>query len=804
VIEPCKYRFSHPDRGILELELERPSKQIYTGGVADGSVWSYQGLELEEATALGKLFFFEWQKILFSYTATPGKELAEPVELRINDRIINTSKRQGKVIVLFGLFSFENAVGETKIELRDAHNQLIFRLNTEVFPQKMDYRSDYKAMLAEINQILENLTFDTLKDTFHRCKPRPSTPPPTDNEWWNLLDALFNVLVINLGVIRRLAKHEIRTLEHILPVEKIRHSGKHQASWFRKNARYISSQAKGIQVGQEYFTHAPANKKYVTYDTWENRFVAWALKGLIDKLRTYHKTLADEARDQAAEYAPLFKLIKQHQSRLQGILHDDPFNGVGPFEKRSHFSTSLTRGAGYRDFLQIYLLLSRGLQLAENDIYKIEQKDIATLYEYWCFLKVVQITKELNNYDIIYQNLIQLDVNRVKISLKKGQDSEVVFQKKDTGETTTLYYNKNFNRDKKKVFTFDQKPDYTISFKKEGFEKPFWYLFDAKYRFDENNGGNSSFNVPQDAIGQMHRYRDAILHSQPTHSTYRSATKNLGGVILYPYPLAEEQFKNNIFYQSLKDVNIGALPFLPGKINLVSDFLRDLISKTPESHYEQIIEMDRKDYEEHRSKWNQWVTIDVIKASEQKKRLQFLQEKHLHHIPFVKDQHSRVYVSDYLLLCKSGSKTAFLAKVNAREIVSSQELQASGATWNPHHPKYIRFYLQPDLQELQTPEPIAPISFRYTSLEGLNRYLAGESTKCFYLTSPDAARLYQELKNLKLSFHINWSKNSQDPSEVKFKVGDFSVISSSSLPNLHYKVEKELLHINEVYNKIIK
>ena len=798
MIEACKYRFSHPEKGTLDLELERPSKQIFTSNVPINKKWSFQGLDLLEPSSSEELFFFEWQKVLFSYTASPGKEIAHPVELRINNRTIKESKIQGGMILLIGQFAFENSVGETKIELRDAYNRLIFSLNTEVFPQKMDYQSDYKAMLAEITQILENLTYDTLKDTFHSCKPRLSKPPPTDNEWWNLLDGIFNVLLINLEVIRRLAKHEIRTNQKILPVEKIRYSGKHQVGWFQKNPRYVCGNSNGIKVGEASFTHAPANKKYVTYDTWENRFIAWALRGMIDRLRVYHKTLELEARGNAHNYASLFKLIKKHQRRLQGILHIDPFTNVSPFEKRAHFSTSLTRGAGYRDFLKIYLLLSKGLQLAENDIYKIEQKDISTLYEYWCFLKVIQISKELNQYDIIYQNLIQLDVNRVKISLKKGQDSQVVFQKKDSGETTILYYNKNFNRDKKKVFTFDQKPDYTISFKKEGFEKPFWYLFDAKYRFDEKNGQDSSYNVPQDAIGQMHRYRDAILHSEPTQSTYRSATKNLGGVILYPYPLSEDQFRNNIFYESLKEVNIGALPFLPGKINLVTDFLRDLISTTPESHYEQVIEMDRRDYEEHRSKWNQWVTIDVIKASEQKKRLQFLQEKHLHHIPFVKDQHSRIYVSDYLLLCKSGSKKAFLAKVNAREIVSSQELQASGASWNLHHPKYIRFYLQPNLQELQTPEPIAPVSFRYTSLEGLKRYLAGESTKCFYLTNPDAARLYQELTKLGVDFEIRWRKNAKDPSEVEFQIGDVRIKSSAGFPNLYFKKEGKLIHIKKL------
>ncbi len=49
-------------------------------------------------------------------------------------------------------------------------NQLIFELATEVYPQKMDYKSDYKAMMADISLIIQNLAFDSLKDTFKKTQ----------------------------------------------------------------------------------------------------------------------------------------------------------------------------------------------------------------------------------------------------------------------------------------------------------------------------------------------------------------------------------------------------------------------------------------------------------------------------------------------------------------------------------------------------------------------------------------------------------------------------------------------------------
>jgi uncharacterized protein len=799
-----KYTFSDPVLGTLDLELDNPLKQVFQDSIPNDFKWESYGLKPEGLNDDESLYFFEWQKIHYSFVGNSSAALKGPVEIRVNDRVLKRSFEKNGVIILSGYFSFEDAVGDTKIEIADANNKLIFKLITEVFPQKMDYRSDFKTMVAEISQIIQNLTYDTLKDTFQKSKAR-SSGQSTDSEWWNILDGLFEYLIINLGVIKRQAKHEIATSEVVYPVEKIRQATKQQTDWFRKNKKFSNKAANGIMVGKDYFTHAQSMKKFVTYDTWENRFIAWAVKGLVEKLRKYAKNVESRTvKNDKSPYSPILKRIKKYQGRLQGILHDTPFNEVSPFEKRAHFSTSLTRGAGYRDFMHIYLLLTRGLELAENEIFKIEQKNISTLYEYWCFLKLVQLTKELHNYEVSYQDLIRINANRVQVKLKTGKSSKIEFRKKDSEETTTIHYNKEFRRDNKKVFTYDQVPDYSISFKKDGFKKPFWYLFDAKYRFDEKvQQDQKAFDAPQDAIGQLHRYRDAILHSEPTNSTYRSAIKNLGGVILYPYPFSEDSFRNNTFYKSLKDVNIGALPFLPSKTTLVNEFLKELINKPPSAHFEEVIEMDRSEYEEHRNSWKEWVTIDVIKKKNQKERLEFLNKTHLHHIPFIKNTHSKVYLTNHLLLCQSGTKKAFLFEVEAREIFSQKKLKEFGANWNLGSSQYISFKLK-NKKEIETPKPIAQISFRYSSLKGLLTFLENVpiDENYFYLTNPDGARLYEELKLNGRTCSINWIDKPNDPSFIRFNLEGLAVFSSDSFPNLHFQFNNKLLHLSELRKEL--
>jgi predicted component of viral defense system (DUF524 family) len=793
------YNYSKVGLGHLELEVDLPSKQIYKSTIPQNIKWEIKGLDFIETEIAQNKYFFEWQKIHFTYSVKQDSMLKGPIDLRVNDKVLKQSKQVDNNHILSGQFSFEDVVGETRIEIRDAYNRLIFRLETEVFPQKMDYKSDYNAMMLEISQIVQNLAYDSLKDTFKKSKAKLKGRP-TEHEWWNILDALFAQLIINLGVIKQQPKIEIDNQEQVLPVHRIKQTSRNNLSWFKRNTQFSGQNSQGIKVGEnQFFIKALANKKYITYDTYENRFVVWAIKNILEQLRKYKKATAQTKQD--FDYTPLINRIESYQSRLQAILHENPFNEASEFEKRSHFSTSLTRGAGYRDFMQIYLLLLRGLDIFNNDIFKIEQKNISTLYEYWCFLKMVHLITEQSGNDLCYQDLVKIQSNRYKVALKKGEQSKVVLKNQSLEETTTIYYNKEFNRDGKKVFTYKQVPDFTIKLKKKGFENPFWFIFDAKYRFDEKVESEyvkNNYNVPQDAIGQLHRYRDAILHSEPVSTTYRSAIKNLGGIILYPYPLSEQEFKNNVFYKSIEDVNIGALPFLPSKNSLVNDLLYDLVNRTPEEHYERNIEMDRSDYKQRRELWSEFVTIGNIPSNHIEERREFIRKSSIYQVPFVKKLHSKLYLSKKILVYDVVTSEAVLYDVKDWEFNTDKELKEKGASWPLNHSKYIVFNLF-NPKSIKVPGKLGTLrGYRYTSKEGLKRYLETGDKNCFYLSNPDAARFYNELVRLKLEFNINWIDNDNDPTLIEFLVGDKRILSSITCPSLSFIYNNKLITLSSL------
>lgn len=87
--------------------------------------------------------------------------------------------------------------------------------------------------------------------------------------------------------------------------------------------------------------------------------------------------------------------------------------------------------------------------------------------------------------------------------------------------------------------------------------------------------------------------------------------------------------------------------------------------------------------------------------------------------------------------------------------MTDRELTDLGTRWNHRKEKYIAFHLD-NASSIITPNKISPLRFRYATQEGLNLYLQNPTLDkgCFYLTNPDAARLYQGLKKLKLNINV--------------------------------------------------
>ena len=88
--------------------------------------------------------------------------------------------------------SFGNDVGWAELAVRDGSE--VVKLRFEVFPSKIDYRTDYAAMRDEVAAMMRGLVMTVQARTFGASAPAP-TSRPTLAEWIALLKGYFDQFV---------------------------------------------------------------------------------------------------------------------------------------------------------------------------------------------------------------------------------------------------------------------------------------------------------------------------------------------------------------------------------------------------------------------------------------------------------------------------------------------------------------------------------------------------------------------------------------------------------------------------------
>ena len=700
--------FDHADGSVCQLTLSevalpRAIKAQMKTPVAAWFDAQHLRLNLYESELPGPLdspMFYEWQRLEWLFEPGDCCHFEAPLALWVN-RVPQSQVRYRTLAGkprLMGSFSLENAVGRTRFEVVDARGKVLFSLGVEVFPQKLDYKDDFPAMLDEITEVLYSLAFDAFTKTFASTSPRV-TYRQMVSEWLSLFRVLFDSLEVSLATLLRTPKSELRREHRVKPIHRIKKAtprGVRAAT--RRPDRYSRggglSVAPGIQL-----SHLPEEHKQVSYDTVENRFVAWALAEIIRQIERTMRYLRQQSKISPKRVEVELAELETRKARLRRKLQGSVLGGVGPFQHQSFFSTTLTMAPGYKEFYHRFLLLRKGLALAENDVFQMDYKDIATLYEYWCFLKTVKLLRDNPKYDLVSNDIVKLEHHRLRVNLKKGKKSAVHFVQKSTGDDISMYFNRTFGR-QKYTHTFDQKPDQFIEFSRQGFDnkgdkKFFKVVLDAKYRFDRESeqypDSPIAWGPPLDTIAQLHRYRDAILWHEGFDESVRVANKSIGGVILFPYPGDEQDFRQHPFYQSIANVNIGAVPLQPGRHRenqLFSDYLESLFEQPGEVITQSRVHYDNRIYRRRKAASKQWVLVGMVPKNNREARLDYHFQQRCFYIPRPSESKWPLeQISVVALYDQAQRQIIGWAEVEHVEIRLGKELAETGTTWPPRRPE---------------------------------------------------------------------------------------------------------------------
>jgi predicted component of viral defense system (DUF524 family) len=334
-----------------------------------------------------------------------------------------------------------------------------------------------------------------------------------------------------------------------------------------------------------------------TVDIPENRFVRFALEDWDDFI---------EAVEERARALPpsLAKRVARETAQLRetvgGWLANDFFREVSRADRLPLESPLLQRRGGYREILESWLEFQFATSLSWDggrEAFAAGQRNVAALYEFWVFFKLLAIVEETFELDVpAHRTLVGRTADGFDLRLKSG--TEVSFHGKVRGSERELRIRFSYNRTypgaepdlpsypRPGAWTRPMRPDFTISMwpiefneaEAERQELMIHVHFDAKYRVEDWTGlfGINSDDVleedrrlsqtggaPKRAdLLKMHAYRDAIRRTE-------------GAYVIYPGRHGQE----NVSWFAFNDVlpGLGAFALRPGAEEIGLENLRTFL-----------------------------------------------------------------------------------------------------------------------------------------------------------------------------------------------------------------------------------
>lgn len=638
----------------------------------------------------------EWDAVFFDNTVYPvwvdfkGNDVTEAFVMANRQKDYENFDYHKEKHVLSGFLNYGNEIGKTELELRYVKEgrQKCWSIRYEVLSQKLDYHNHWKAIVEEIEQEYRMLSLDFLKKTYHGFNVADEAENK-DLIWWNIFKDKQAELVKNVKLIIERPKLRLRDKTEYRRADQLKRLTPRLEQEFAEHKR---------QVEYHYMVDVPQLNR----DTMENRFLKYVVRSVARR----HEALSHKVLSYEGVSKVLKKEIGDGCKELQELVRNPFFRGIGDFKGLTQESLTLQKATGYSQVYRIWLLLSRAYDLNDG-MFKLESKDIATLYEIWCYIEVRHVVEQLlkdKDVDITVDDRSRIEMNSAfSYELDKGRRSRIIFRKGDI-ELAELIYNpkeemqENGSTGIEDVVsrTVPQRPDIVLQLTKHDTKSgmKLTYLFDAKYRLGEKQQGTDT--PPDDAINQMHRYRDALFYSKQVHNKCQLSPADLkrevvGGYILFPGDGETNNIKLQVFYRSIKEVNIGAFPLRPKdekNRELLVDFVRSLIQGKTWNLIGNEHTIPQKGLR-YVMPGNDLVMVARVRNEAQR---EWVWENKWYNIPLEKMVDSPMMEAKYLLLIKNGEKTVgnLCKLVKTRyDVWTKDRLLGEGYPHAPNHDNYF-------------------------------------------------------------------------------------------------------------------
>ena len=483
--------------------------------------------------------------------------------------------------------------GRLGLVVQNESGEIAGTAGIEIFSKKIGYRNDYHRMMEDITEQCVSLLMELRSPTALKYSPEPGKSSETIHQQFAFLRSLLGSSHFR-NALHRISNHPHRKWE---PEETVCDTRR----GFRSNFHGMRQLARGsrrvpLPDGhplKDAISSIPERislyRNVQTDNTPENRFVKFALKtfsGFLNKMR--HSL---EIKGNSAD-SRLRAEIKSLEGEIESALSAEIFRMVSDPDMLPLGSPVLQRKEGYREVLQAWLKFDMAARLVwhgGDDVYGAGQRDIATLYEYWVFFKLLDIVSSIFKLEKpVVKELIEETDDGFGLKLKTGKYLPIkgLYGSGLRPLNVQFSYNRTFSFSEahtaKGSWSRNMRPDYTLSLWPADFSEKEAEIqelmvhvhFDAKYRIDNITQmfGQEEEDLGEEKVQQregrykradllkMHAYRDAIRRTE-------------GAYVLYP----GTESKQWCGYHEILP-GLGAFPIRPGNGDgELEDFIRTIV-----------------------------------------------------------------------------------------------------------------------------------------------------------------------------------------------------------------------------------
>ena len=435
----------------------------------------------------------------------------------------------------------------------------IAKVSIEIKSVKAEYRTDYRKMLEDITAYYTDLVLMQGSPVTQKLEIDNETPQKTLYQRYAFVRSIVESSAFQ-EAIHKIIANPVRKWEetiverNVSNVKRLSRRNMHQIATSRDRISVHNGDEIGLPHGLNSVPRTlTVAYKRDTLDNQENQFVKFVLRSF--------SSFCSELRGKKNANDRLKAEIDKTMDVLNGHLSTLFFKQVSMPSQLNLNSPVLQRKEGYREILQAWLMFDLAAKLSwkgGDNVYEAGKRNVAVLYEYWVFFKLLEVISRVFDIDPVSVNkLVKTDDDQINLEIQQGKMTMIkgLYDAGNRKFNVRFYYNRTFphTREDEELYkpgswTMNMRPDYTLSIwpgevdmeQAEREDLIVHIHFDAKYRVNKIDLGQDDLTNEEQMskallnekkeqeegiykradLLKMHAYKDAIRRTSGAYILY--------------------------------------------------------------------------------------------------------------------------------------------------------------------------------------------------------------------------------------------------------------------------------------------